>query len=263
MRNDRAVAGLVAAGSVAVALTACARLRYVLRNRVRALENARSDFVSTVSHELRTPLTSISGYLELLRDPDSGELSETQDRMLEVIARNTRRLRELIEDLLILSRIEGGDYRGDLGSADLAHLVEQALDAIAPAAARATVTLHADVHGPLPVNGDGAQLDRALANLLGNAVKFTPAQGTVTVRCERHLDHVVLTVADTGMGVPRGEVPALFERFYRATNAVHRAVPGAGLGLAIVRAIVDNHRGSIDIASTEGMGTTVTVRLPA
>jgi signal transduction histidine kinase len=265
MRHVRAVAGMAIAGWLAASAAAVAwrRAKRGIDERAEALEHAKSDFVSTVSHELRTPLTSMSGYLELLRDPDSGELTDTQDRMLEVIARNTRRLRDLIEDMLTLSRIEAGEYRCVLAAADLAQIVERAVASAAPAAARASVGLRADIRGPLPLRGDGPQLDRALANLLGNAIKFTPAEGVVTVRARQHLDEAVLVVSDTGMGVPAPEVPELFGRFYRASNAVRLAIPGAGLGLAIVRAIVENHHGSIDVDSTENVGTVVTVRLPA
>ncbi len=231
--------------------------------RLQALDNAKTDFMSTVSHELRTPLTSISGYLELLRDAQPGELSDAQQRMLEVIARNTRRLRELIEDILTLSRIETGDFRSDLEDVDLAEVIDRAITAIGPAAAKASVGLHCDVRGPLLVSGDADQLDRVLANLLSNAVKFTPADGTVTVRAERQAEELVLTVADNGMGIPADEQEALFARFFRASNAVRQAVPGTGLGLAIIRTIVENHDGTIEADSTENVGTTMTIRLPA
>jgi two-component system, OmpR family, phosphate regulon sensor histidine kinase PhoR len=231
--------------------------------RLQALDNAKANFMSTVSHELRTPLTSISGYLELLLDAESGSLSDAQLRMLEVIGRNTRRLRELIEDILVLSKIETGTLRSELGAVDLTPVVEQAVIAIAPAAAKASVGLHLDIRGPLRIQGNDSQLDRVLNNLLSNAVKFTPADGTVTVRTERRGDNVVLTVADTGMGIPQEEQPALFARFFRATNAIHLAIPGTGLGLAIVHAIVANHGGGVEITSTLNVGTTVTVRLPA
>ncbi|MGX6607072.1 ATP-binding protein [Micromonosporaceae bacterium Da 78-11] len=231
--------------------------------QLQALDNAKADFMSTVSHELRTPLTSISGYLELLVDAESGTLTDAQLRMLEVIGRNTRRLRELIEDILVLSKIEAGTFRTELEPIDLSTVVERAVIAITPAATKASVGLHLDLRSPLPMAGDDAQLDRVLANLLSNAVKFTPADGTVTVRTERRADDLVLTVADTGMGIPAAEQPALFARFFRATNAIHLAIPGTGLGLAIVHAIVGNHAGVIEIDSTENVGTTVTVRFPA
>ena len=230
--------------------------------RLRALDAAKTDFMSTVSHELRTPLTSISGYLELMLDAAPGELSDVQLRMLEVIGRNTRRLRDLIEDILTLSKIESGDFRTDPGPVDLAQVIERGVVAVGPAAAKASVGLHLDVRGPLPLTGDGIQLDRVVTSLLGNAVKFTPAGGTVTVRAGRRDDETVLTVADTGIGIPAGEQQALFARFFRASNAVHHAVPGTGLGLAIVRTIVDKHGGTIVVDSAEGVGTTVTVRLP-
>jgi signal transduction histidine kinase len=231
--------------------------------RLRALDAAKTDFMATVSHELRTPLTSISGYVELLRDADPGELTDAQERMLEVIARNARRLRELIEDILTLSRIESGGFRSEPGEVDLAKVIDRALIEIGPAAAKASVGLHAEVRGPLPLRGDGVQLDRVLANLLGNAVKFTPAAGTVTVHARQDAGETVLVVADTGMGIPAEEQQALFVRFFRATNAIRQAVPGTGLGLAICRKIVDNHGGTIDVDSTENVGTTITVRLPA
>jgi two-component system, OmpR family, phosphate regulon sensor histidine kinase PhoR len=230
--------------------------------RLQDLDTAKTDFMSTVSHELRTPLTSISGYLELMLDAEAGELSDPQRRMLEVISRNTRRLRELIEDMLVLSKIESGAFRISKRDAELSALVDTALAAIEPAAAKASVALHAEVNGPLHLRADPEQIDRVLINLLSNAVKFTPAEGTVTVRACREADDLVLTVADTGMGIPEAEQQALFARFFRASNAIHQAIPGTGLGLAIVRTIIDNHGGTIEVSSTERVGTTVTVRLP-
>jgi signal transduction histidine kinase len=231
--------------------------------RLRDLDSAKTNFMSTVSHELRTPLTSIAGYVELLLDAEAGKLVPSQQRMLEAVARNTSRLRELVEDMLIMSKIESGAFRTAKGPIDVAALVENALAAIAPAAAKASVGLHTEVHGPLPMEVDPEQIDRVLANLLTNAVKFTPPDGTVTVTARREDDAVVIAVADTGMGIPQAEQQALFVRFFRASNAIHQAIPGTGLGLAIVRTIVDNHGGRIDVESTERAGTTVTVRLPA
>jgi signal transduction histidine kinase len=230
--------------------------------RLAALDAAKNDFMATVSHELRTPLTSISGYVELLRDSEPDELTDSQQRMLEVIARNARRLRELIEDILTLSRIESGGFSSQTGDLDLAQVIERVVSTIAPAADKASVGLYSDVRGPLPIRGDGGQLDRVLANLLGNAIKFTPAEGTVTIRAERTGGDTLLVVSDTGMGIPAAEQSALFDRFFRATNAIRQAIPGTGLGLAICQKIVDNHGGSIAVDSTENVGTTVTITLP-
>ncbi|GAA3351631.1 hypothetical protein GCM10020358_82070 [Amorphoplanes nipponensis] len=231
--------------------------------RLQELDTAKTDFMSTVSHELRTPLTSISGYLELLLDTDAGELNAAQVTMLGVIGRNTRRLRDLIEEMLILSKIESGAFSTLREPVDLAGLVEQAVAVIRPAATDARIELRIEVDGPLPLRADAAQLDRALMNLLANAVKFTPAGGQVALRAGRADDAIVVTVADTGMGIPEAEQKALFTRFFRASNAVRQAVPGTGLGLAIVHTVVDNHDGRIEVRSAEGAGTIFTIRLPA
>lgn len=271
MRRDRTVVVLFPLALAATAaITALVTARRIIRQReqhlvarLQELDTAKTDFMSTVSHELRTPLTSIAGYVELLLDGEAGELNAGQARMLEVIGRNSRRLRDLIEEMLILAKIESGAFSALGEPIDLVALVERALAVFTPAAAKADVGLHAEVHGPLPVHADRGQLDRVLMNVLSNAVKFTPAAGTVRLLARRDGDEIVLRVADTGMGIPAGEQKALFTRFFRASNAVRQAVPGTGLGLAIVGTVVDNHGGRIEVESAEGAGTTVTILFPA
>ncbi|MEV5440504.1 ATP-binding protein [Streptomyces sp. NPDC052682] len=234
-----------------------------LVEELRALDRAKSDFLSTVSHELRTPLTSIVGYIELLEDEDTGPLTGTQHKMLDVIARNAHRLRTLIEDLLTLSRIESGKYTSHKKPVDLRHLVTAAVDAIRPAAEAAAVHLDADCPDrPLVCEADSDQLDRVLMNLLSNAVKFTPHNGQVRVHAAQQDGHAVISVSDTGIGIPDAEQKQLFTRFFRASNANDAAIPGTGLGLTIVRTIIDNHGGTTEIHSRQGQGTTVTARLP-
>ncbi|MER7900701.1 ATP-binding protein [Streptomyces sp. NPDC096046] len=234
-----------------------------LVDELRALDQAKSDFLSTVSHELRTPLTSIVGYIELLEDEDTGPLTQPQHKMLDVVARNAHRLRTLIEDLLTLSRIESGKYTSRKKPVDLCHLVASAVDAIRPAAEAASVRLGADCPGsPLVCEADSDQLDRVLMNLLSNAVKFTPQDGQVHVSAAQQDGHAVISVSDTGIGIPATEQKQLFTRFFRASNATDAAIPGTGLGLTIVRTIIDNHGGATEIHSREGQGTTVTARLP-
>jgi signal transduction histidine kinase len=165
--------------------------------------------------------------------------------------------------MLILSKIESGAFRTAKQEVKLSAVVENVLAAIAPVAAKASVGLHTELSGPLRMRADPGQLDRVLMNLLTNAVKFTPPEGTVTVVVREDDDQVVIVVADTGIGIPEAEQQALFARFFRASNAIHQAIPGTGLGLAIVRTIVDNHGGTIEVRSAEKVGTTVTVRLPA
>ena len=234
-----------------------------LVDKLRALDKAKSDFLSTVSHELRTPLTSIVGYIELLKDEDTGPLSPSQLRMLDVVDRNANRLRSLIEDLLTLSRIESGAFTSQKARIDLRRLVASAVDAIKPAAEAASVTLETRCpEQPLVLEADGDQLDRVLMNLLSNAVKFTRGGGKVSVRADARDGDAVLSVSDTGIGIPAAEQEKLFQRFFRASNATDQAIPGTGLGLTIVHTIVANHGGRTEVRSEEGRGTTITAWLP-
>ena len=231
--------------------------------QLRELDLTKSDFLSTISHELRTPLTSIAGYVEMLRDGDAGGLHPMQENMLEVVGRNTQRLRDLIEDVLMISRIESGAVRSDRVPVLLSALTEQAVRTLRPLAADAKVTVDViPTHDECLVLGDPAQLDRVLLNLIGNAIKFTPAGGRVTVVLEAREDELMLHVEDTGIGVPAAELDSLFTRFFRASNATSRQIPGTGLGLAIVASLVAAHEGRVEVDSVERRGTTFTVVLP-
>jgi signal transduction histidine kinase/CHASE3 domain sensor protein len=234
-----------------------------LVDELRAVDQVKSDFLATVSHELRTPLTSIAGYIEILRDRAAGPLSPAQDRMLDSVDRNTARLRHLIEDVLTLSKIESGVFTSTMRPVSLAEIVASAVTALQPAAAAKGLSLTwEDSDHSLVVNGDPGQLDRLVMILLSNAVKFTPEGGTVRVGTGPDGDLAMLRVTDTGIGIPGAERKELFNRFFRASNAVEESIPGTGLGLAIARTIVTNHHGDLDVASLEGEGTTVTVRVP-
>lgn len=227
------------------------------------LDRAKSEFLASVSHDLRTPLTSITGYAEVLADDEGHPLSEAQRRMVGAIGRNGERLRNLIEDILTMSKIEMGAYQPALRPVDLAGEVRDAVaDIRAPAGDKG---VRVDLSGPaegLVVTGDADQLGRALGNLLANAVKYTPRGGTITVTGGREDAEAVVSVTDTGIGIPQRDQGSLFTRFFRASNAVSQAIPGTGLGLAIVRAVVDNHQGQVTLSSREGEGTTVVIRLP-
>ena len=236
--------------------------------QLRALDETKSALVSTVSHELRTPLTSISGYLEMVLDGDGGPLPGRARDMLSVVDRNTRRLRALIENLLTESRIEAGRMRATLTRVDIHDALSTVMASLAPVAEAGGVALSLQPHsrGSLMVDGDLGQLEQVVSNLVANAIKFTPAGGTVTVGTgidPDHADNATITITDTGIGIPNTEVEHLFDRFFRASNAVQAEIPGTGLGLSIVREIIQAHRGSIDVHSTLGDGTTFVIRLPA
>jgi signal transduction histidine kinase len=229
--------------------------------RLEGLDRQKTEFLSTVSHELRTPLTSIQGYLELLRDGEAGPVDPGQLHMLGIIERNATRLRGLIEDILVLNRIESGGLIPGTAEVGMRDLTLHTAEELQPLADKAGVQLrvHAD-EDPGLVIGDRTQLQRALVNVLSNAIKFTPAGGTVTLSCRADpVGEIVITCHDTGIGIPEADLEHLFTRFFRASNATGLAIPGTGLGLAIVAAIMEVHHGRLALDSTQGVGTTITL----
>jgi signal transduction histidine kinase len=234
-----------------------------LVSELQSVDQAKNSFIAASSHDVRTPLTSILGNLEMLADGEAGPMPAQQARMLDAVRRNALRLQTLIEDMLTISKIDLGAFTSDLKPTDLASVVPGAAEIIRPAAAEAGLIFTVDCpDAGLIIDGDPEQLDRVLINLLSNAVKYTPRGGSVTLAAAREDGCAVLTVADTGMGVPQAEQKSLFTRFFRASNAVERAIPGSGLGLSIVGSVVANHNGKVELTSAEGTGTTVTVRIP-
>jgi signal transduction histidine kinase len=240
---------------------------YEAENRLvedlKALDLAKSSFFATVSHELRAPLTTIEGYVEMLGDQEGGPVTPQQRQMLEAIDRSTVRLRNLIEDVFTLAKLETGAFSTVLRPLDLHDIVRAAADAVRPSviAGELTLTVTEGTDG-LMVDGDASQLERMMINLLSNAVKFTPRGGRIEVTALADGESAVLRVRDTGIGIPVTDQKELFNRFFRASNATGRRIPGSGLGLAIVRMIVVNHGGDVELESSEGAGTTVTVRFP-
>ncbi|MFG1925759.1 ATP-binding protein [Cryptosporangium sp. NPDC048952] len=237
-----------------------------LAERFQDLDRQKTDFISTVSHELRTPLTSILGYLEILLSGDQGEITDAQERSLKIVERNAERLRELVGDLLTLSRIGSGNLEMTATRVELAALLDGVREAFAQPAADGGLTIECAQGGDLAVIGDDRQLERVLANVVGNAVKFTPSGGSVRVAVRTEPvgsgERVVIEVVDTGMGIPEAEQDKLFQPFQRASNAVSSAIQGTGLGLAIARSIVERHGGEVTLESTLGKGTALTIALP-
>jgi two-component system, sensor histidine kinase and response regulator len=229
-------------------------------DRLRELDELKDQFIGLVSHELRTPLTSIIGYARLLREerargPDAAHFSE-------VIERNAARLLRLVGDLLLLSRMQSGTLPVELRRADLATVAGQAVAELRPAAQRKDIELDFAADPVPPGHVDPDRITQLLGNLIGNAVKFTPPHGRVTVRLRGEPGEAVLSVADTGPGIAAADRDLIFERFFRTASAARQAIPGTGLGLTISQAIVDAHHGTITVDSAEGCGATFTVRLP-
>jgi signal transduction histidine kinase len=234
-----------------------------MRERLQELDKIKTDFVSSVSHELRTPMTSILGYLEMLTDGHGGVLAPEQIRLLGIVDRNAQRLLVLIEELLIMSKVESGTFRLSIGPVVIGDLLDGALQAVHPDLTGRDLSLEVDVAPDADlIQGDAGQLDRVMINLLSNAMKFTPDGGRVSVSAAREGNAIVIRVTDTGMGIPLADQPRIFERFFRSSATQHLAVPGTGLGLSITKAIVEQHGGRLSVSSRPGEGTEVTVELP-
>ncbi|MGP3534784.1 sensor histidine kinase [Microbacterium sp. RD1] len=238
-----------------------------LVGQLKRLDKSKSDMIDTMSHEMRTPLTSILGYLDLLLDDDSSLPAERKD-MLRVVERNARRLQDLAGNMLVLAGLESGGAAPTMAPIDIGRMLRRVAESLEPFVHSRRVSLRiAAGSGEMLVEGDESQLERAVTNVVENAVKFTPPEGFVRVGAAPAAGStgrpaVVIDITDTGMGIPADEIPQLFGRFFRATNAQDQAVQGTGLGLAIVREIVQAHGGEISVSSVLGKGTTVRISLP-
>jgi signal transduction histidine kinase/PAS domain-containing protein len=225
---------------------------------------AKDDFLSLVGHEMRTPLTSISSYSDMLLDALHPQANAEDSRqLLEGVVRNTAVLRAIVDDLLDLSGMESGYLRITEQRINLGEITRQALRSVQPAAEANGVSIIAAVPDELITTGDPQRLRQVLDNLVSNAVKYSPDGGDVRIILTFDHEVITLTVTDNGIGIPYGERQHLFQRFYRAANARHSGIPGTGLGLTIVRAIVGAHHGTIALEDNPSVaGTTITVRIP-
>jgi two-component system sensor histidine kinase/response regulator len=228
----------------------------------RELDRLKDDFVATVSHELRTPLTSMMGFLEMIREGEAGELTEEQERFLAIVYRSSERLQRLVGDLLFVARLDASGLQLQFGRVDLTEIVRDAVESTAALARSRSIDLRSELDDVPPVSGDRERLSQLVSNLVSNALKFTPAGGTVTARTFNDETNVVVEVTDTGIGIPEGEQSRVFQRFFRSSTATEQAIPGTGLGLVISRAIAEAHGGSISLRSAPGAGASFRVELP-
>jgi len=232
------------------------------RAEAETANTMKDEFLATLSHELRTPLNAVLGWTRMLRTRILDEATAT--RALAVIERNAAAQLQLIEDLLDVSRIITGKLRLDVGPVEPAAVVEAALDAVRPAAEAKGIRLQ-PVLDPRagPVSGDADRLQQVVWNLLSNAIKFTPRDGRVQVQLARVNSHVEIVVTDSGQGIPAEVMPHIFERFRQADSSSQRAHGGLGIGLALVKHLVEVHGGSVEASSGgAGQGATFTVKLP-
>jgi signal transduction histidine kinase len=229
----------------------------------RELDRLKDDFVATVSHELRTPLTSMMGFLEMIREGEAGQLTDDQKRFLAIVYRSSERLQRLVGDLLFVARLDASGLQLHFAPVRLDEIAREVVESSAALARSREIELDFELVDVPSVLGDQERLLQLVGNLLSNALKFTPAGGTVTVRVFAEGGGAVLEVADTGIGIPADEQDRLFQRFFRSSTATQQAIPGTGLGLVISRAIAEAHGGTIDVTSQVGAGTRFRVELPA
>ena len=255
----RALRSLARHASVQLELRRYARHAGAIADRLRQLDRMKDSFLATVSHELRTPLSSIRGYLEMLLDDEFDE--KTSRRFLSVMQRNSDRLLRLIDDLLLVARLTDEGMELDLAEVDLAEIAHHVTSGCRPLAEHKEVKLTDRTESPVPARGDAKRLSHALNHLVVNAIKFTAEGGEISVDA-RADDEPELIITDTGVGIPPDDLPHVFDRFYRSAAADQMAAQGPGLGLAIVRSIIDAHHGTIRVHSEPGLGTTVRVKLP-
>ena len=229
--------------------------------KLRLLEQVRKDFVANVSHELRTPLTSIKGYVETLLDGAMEDKTAFR-RFINSILHHTDRLQALVEDLLQLSRIESGQHEVSFSACDLSLLSQSVAQIFEEQVVRKNLQLTFEFSSEKLARGNPELIERALANLLDNAVKYTQEGGLITISTTEQSDKIILKVSDTGPGIPSDALPRIFERFFRVDRARSRALGGTGLGLAIVRHTMELLEGRSWVESQLGEGTTFHLSLP-
>jgi two-component system phosphate regulon sensor histidine kinase PhoR len=235
------------------------------RSGTQAAEKMRVDFVANASHELLTPLAAIKGFIETLDDPAAGDDAATRGRFLAIMATETDRMQALVRDLMSLSRIEAEKYDAPQTAVDFADIIMETVDQLRNSQKGRGADIAVDVTENLPpVMGDAGQLRQLASNILNNSLKYGRAGTPVTVSLtpSRSGAMINFTVTDVGDGIAPEHLPRLTERFYRVDSGRSRLVGGTGLGLSLVKHIVDRHRGHLEIRSTLGKGTIVSILLP-
>lgn len=240
-------------GEMQVIMTARDMSSLKVANQVRA------NFVSMVSHELRTPLNSVHGFIDLLLQGHMGELTEEQQKYLGYAGEGVQQLISIVEDILFMTRSDVGQFEmKQQPGVNLLVLAGQVVTSLEPQARKAGVVINKEIPSPSPLlYVDPQRMKQVLNNLVTNAIKFTPPEGTVTIRAREHNEQFALiSVADTGFGIPLEDRQHVFERFYQSNHVQQSKMGGYGLGLSIARLIVEQHGGTIYFESTSGKGTT-------
>ncbi|MFM6841284.1 MAG: sensor histidine kinase, partial [Candidatus Planktophila sp.] len=231
------------------------------------LNSAKNAFISTVNHELRTPLTSIIGYLDVIKDEKLADSNPDLGMYLDVLDRNAQILLHLVESMLSLSKIDAAAGKLSDAKVSMNEVIDNAIFIMKPATEKSDIKVTFTSDDEYFVEGDAGQLNQVYINLLGNAVKFSPAHSTINIMMDHSKDlngreYARVQVKDHGIGIPQEDLDKLFTRFFRAKNADAGQFPGTGLGLSIVQQVVSRHGGVVHVASEVGEGTTFTVEIP-
>lgn len=230
---------------------------------LRDLDRIKGDFINAASHELRTPLTTITGYAEFLEDEVAGPLNGEQRGFVTQIQEGARRLQRIVDDMLDFARLEAGSFMLVKHEADLGLLIREELSDLRAQAEEADLTLAAEVpEEAMQVSMDPRRVGQVLLNLLGNALKFTPAGGNVTIRLSATPEAARVEVVDTGIGISEQYLSRLFQKFFQVDPSMTRERGGAGLGLSIAKALIEEHGGEIGVSSRLGEGSTFWFTLP-
>jgi two-component system phosphate regulon sensor histidine kinase PhoR len=230
--------------------------------RLKKLEKIRMDFAANVTHEIRTPLTAIIGYLETIKDGAINNIEETK-KFIEISLKQAQRLNRLVEDLMTISNIEMKEAKLDFEEVSLNVAVDNVITLMEAKAKSKNISIKNDMRENIaPVRADKDRLTQILVNVLDNAVKFTPNNGSVVIEADENDDNTVVRVSDTGIGVPKDEIQRLGERFYRVDRSRSRDLGGTGLGLSIVKHLMMAHGGKMEIESQPGHGTIVSLFFP-
>jgi len=231
--------------------------------REKELNRLKDHFVSVVSHELKTPITPLKIQTELLLEGKLGGLNEKQKKSLEMIVRNMDRLNELIDDILELSRIQSGRLKLEPKETDLKGLFKDVFEIMKPYADKKKINLKMNIEEGLPKTRiDRQKIREVVINLMHNAVKFTDPKGIIEVNAKKHDDKIMLSVKDNGIGIKPNDQKKIFEPFFQTETSLERTTTGTGVGLSIVKGIVEAHQGKIWLRSALGKGTTFYVSLP-
>jgi len=223
--------------------------------KVETISKTKSDFISSVSHELRTPLTSVKGFSSLLADERFGKLPEEAKTRLNKVVENVDKLMDIVNTLLDISRIESGKIEINILPHDIVPLIKNLSEFFEPQSQAKNINISLDIPENLVVYMDKNLIERVLTNLLNNAIKFTPDKGKIKISCKDNGKEAIISVADTGFGISGENVDKIFQEFYRAKNIEGKSIQGSGLGLSLVKRIIDSHKEKIWVESEEKKGT--------